>query len=90
MQAQGAVMFLELTGNLYPTLIREFYANFYYKDSRYWSMISGNLFDMDRDIFMNVGGLSITGVRLGDCERLKDFDAAEIYKSCLRGPHLYV
>ncbi|CAL0324654.1 unnamed protein product [Lupinus luteus] len=58
-EAQGAVQFLELKGQVYPALVREFYANFRYKD--------------------------------GDCGWVKEtFDAGEVYKSFLRGPHLYI
>ncbi|KAF1863171.1 hypothetical protein Lal_00012481 [Lupinus albus] len=88
MEAQGTVQFLELKGQVYPTLVREFYANFRYKDGKYWSMISGNLFELNDDIFMNVGGLSSSGYGIGDCSWVKEnFDPTEVYKSFLRGPH---
>ncbi|KAF1874313.1 hypothetical protein Lal_00013752 [Lupinus albus] len=67
MEAQGTVQFLELKGQVYPALVREFYANFRYKDGKYWSMISGNLFELNDDMFMNVGGLSSSGYGIGDC-----------------------
>ncbi|KAF1888324.1 hypothetical protein Lal_00044996 [Lupinus albus] len=51
-----------------PTYIR-------YKDGKYWSMISGPLFELNDDIFMNVK---------------ENFDPTEVYKSFLRGPHLYI
>ncbi|KAF1885994.1 hypothetical protein Lal_00032304 [Lupinus albus] len=35
MEAQGTVQFLELKGQVYPALVREFYANFRYKDGKY-------------------------------------------------------
>ncbi|KAF1872163.1 hypothetical protein Lal_00033817 [Lupinus albus] len=74
-----------------PTYIREFYANFRYKDGKYWSMISGNLFELNDDMFMNVGGLSSSGYGIGDCSWVKEnFDPTEVYKSFLRGPHLYI
>ncbi|KAF1894465.1 hypothetical protein Lal_00046629 [Lupinus albus] len=58
-----------------PTYIR-------YKDGKYWSMISGNLFELNDDMFINVGG---------DCSWVKEnFDPTEVYKSFLRGPHLYI
>ncbi|KAF1898738.1 hypothetical protein Lal_00032322 [Lupinus albus] len=58
-----------------PTYIR-------YKDGKYWSMISSHLFELNDDIFMNVGG---------DCSWVKEnFDPTEVYKSFLRGPHLYI
>ncbi|CAL0332765.1 unnamed protein product [Lupinus luteus] len=90
-EAQGAVQFLELKGQVYPALVREFYANFRYKDGSYWSMISGKLFELSEDLFMNVGGLSSNGYGVGDCGWVKEtFDAGEVYKSFLRGPHLYI
>ncbi|KAF1892869.1 hypothetical protein Lal_00035513 [Lupinus albus] len=75
MEAQGTIQFMELKGQVYPALVREFYANFRYKDGKYWSMISGNLFELNDDIFMNVK---------------ENFDPTEVHKSFLRGPHLYI
>ncbi|KAF1881804.1 hypothetical protein Lal_00014555 [Lupinus albus] len=78
MEAQGTVQFLELMGQVYPALVREFYANFRYKDGKYWSMIFGNLFELNDDIFMNVGGLSSSGYGIGDCSWVKEnFDPTE-------------
>ncbi|KAF1865974.1 hypothetical protein Lal_00041672, partial [Lupinus albus] len=91
MEAQGTIQFMELKGQVYPALVREFYANFRYKDGKYWSMISGNLFELNDEIFMNVGGLSSSGYSIGDCSWVKEnFDPTEVYKSFLRGPHLYI
>ncbi|CAL0308179.1 unnamed protein product [Lupinus luteus] len=91
MEAQGAVKFLELKGQVYPALVREFYVSFRHNDGSYWSMISGNLFELDEDLFMNVGGLSASGYGIGYCSWLKEnFDAPVVYKSFLRGWHLYV
>ncbi|KAF1898681.1 hypothetical protein Lal_00039886 [Lupinus albus] len=64
MEAQGTIQFMELKGQVYPTLVREFYANFRYKNGKYWFMISGNLFELNDDIFMNgqltkAGSLSV-------------------------------
>ncbi|KAF1888314.1 hypothetical protein Lal_00011135 [Lupinus albus] len=78
MEAQGTVQFLELKGQVYPALVREFYANFRYNDGKYWSMISGNLFELNDDMFMNVGGLSSSGYGIGDCSWVKEnFDPTE-------------
>ncbi|KAF1889130.1 hypothetical protein Lal_00043349 [Lupinus albus] len=64
---------------------------FRYKDGKYLSMISGNLFELNDDIFMNVGGLSSSGYSIGDCSWVKEnFDPTEVYKSFLRGLHLYI
>ncbi|KAF1858787.1 hypothetical protein Lal_00044280 [Lupinus albus] len=78
MEAQGTIQFMELKGQVYPALVREFYANFRYKDGKYWSMISGNLFELNDEIFMNVGGLSSSGYSIGDCSWVKEnFDPTE-------------
>ncbi|KAF1895832.1 hypothetical protein Lal_00037948 [Lupinus albus] len=78
MEAQGTIQFMELKGQVYPALVREFYANFRYKDGKYWSMISGNLFELNDDIFLNVGGLSSSGYSIGDCSWVKEnFDPTE-------------
>ncbi|KAF1884416.1 hypothetical protein Lal_00033422 [Lupinus albus] len=78
MEAQGTIQFMELKGQVYPSLVREFYANFRYKDGKYWSMISGNLFELNDDIFMNVGGLSSSGYNIGDCSWVKEnFDPTD-------------
>ncbi|KAF1888340.1 hypothetical protein Lal_00044890 [Lupinus albus] len=91
MEAQGTIQFMELKGQVYPALVREFYANFRYKDGKYWSMISGYLFELNDEIFMNVGGLSSSRYSIGDCSWVKEnFDPTEVYKSFLRGPHLYI
>ncbi|KAF1896146.1 hypothetical protein Lal_00027219 [Lupinus albus] len=91
MEAQGTIQFMELKGQVYPALVREFYANFRYKDGKYWSMISGNLFELNDEIFMNVGGLSSSGYSIGDCSWVKEnFDPTKVYKSFLRDPHLYI
>ncbi|KAF1891462.1 hypothetical protein Lal_00039592 [Lupinus albus] len=91
MEAQGTVQFLELKEQVYPALVREIYANFRCKDGKYWSMISGNLFELNDDMFMNVSGLSSSGYGIGDCSWVKEnFDPTEVYKSFLRGPHLYI
>ncbi|KAF1888342.1 hypothetical protein Lal_00045000 [Lupinus albus] len=89
--SSGNRSILELKGQVYPALVREFYANFRYKDGKYWSMISGNLFELNDDMFMNVDGLSSYGYGIGDCSWVKEnFDPSEVYKSFLRGPHLYI
>ncbi|KAF1855346.1 hypothetical protein Lal_00043307 [Lupinus albus] len=70
MEAQGTIQFMELKGQVYPAL-----------DGKYWSMISGNLFELNDEIFMNVGGLSSSGYSIGDCSWVKEnFDPTEVYK----------
>ncbi|KAF1874260.1 hypothetical protein Lal_00035351, partial [Lupinus albus] len=47
--------------------------------------------ELNDEIFMNVGGLSSSGYSIGDCSWVKEnFDPTEVYKSFLRGTHLYI
>ncbi|CAL0320116.1 unnamed protein product [Lupinus luteus] len=78
MEAQGAIQFLELKGQVYPALVREFYANFRYKDGKYWSMIAGKLFELSEDVFMNVGGDLTKASRLSVENRLLHYLIAYI------------
>ncbi|KAF1881687.1 hypothetical protein Lal_00032156 [Lupinus albus] len=75
LEAQGATQFLELQGCVYPSLIREFYANFQHKNGEYISLVKGNsaapLGDCNND-------------------KWSDFDFADMYKSYLRSSHSYV
>ncbi|KAF1879867.1 hypothetical protein Lal_00014167 [Lupinus albus] len=85
LEVQGSNPFIELLGKLYPSLIREFYSNFIYKDGNYVTMIRGKMIVLDEDLFLAVGGLSSSGAPLGDCENEQEkFDAVNMYKSCLR------
>ncbi|KAF1881722.1 hypothetical protein Lal_00032193 [Lupinus albus] len=82
---------LQETGKIYPSLVREFYSNFQYKDGVYMSIVSGKLITLDEELFLSVGGLSSFGSPLGDFENesWESFDVVEMYKSSLRGPHFF-
>ncbi|KAF1858889.1 hypothetical protein Lal_00043024 [Lupinus albus] len=86
LEVQGSNTFIELHGKLYPSLIREFYSNFIYKDGNYITMIRGKMIVLDEELFLAVGGLSSSGAPMGDCENeeWEKFDAVNMYKSCLR------
>ncbi|KAF1856047.1 hypothetical protein Lal_00043763 [Lupinus albus] len=91
MEAQGTIQFMELRDKSTLLLLGNSMLILRYKDGKYWSMISGNLFELNNEIFMNVGGLSSSGYSIGDCSWVKEnFDPTEVYKSFLRGPHLYI
>ncbi|KAF1854521.1 hypothetical protein Lal_00024416 [Lupinus albus] len=83
MEAQGTIQFMELKGQVYPALVREFYANFRYKDGKYWSMISGNLFELNDEIFMNVVGQLTKAGSLSVENRLLHYIIAYIYRKLL-------
>ncbi|KAF1878113.1 hypothetical protein Lal_00015099, partial [Lupinus albus] len=86
LEVQGTNTFIELHGKFYPSLIREFYNNFVYKNGRYITMVKGKLIVLDEELFSAVGGLSSSGEPLGNCENEQsdNFEALATYKSCLR------
>ncbi|KAF1879977.1 hypothetical protein Lal_00022103 [Lupinus albus] len=76
----------------YPSLIREFYANFQNKNGEYLSLLKWKLIVLNDELFLAVGGLPSSVAPLGDCNNNKcsDFDSTEMYKSCLRGSHYFL
>ncbi|KAF1874211.1 hypothetical protein Lal_00015665 [Lupinus albus] len=78
--------FIELHGKFYPSLIREFYSNFVYKNGRYITMVKGKLIVLNAELFLAVGGLSSSGEPLGNCKNVQweVFEALATYRSCLR------
>ncbi|KAF1877999.1 hypothetical protein Lal_00041748 [Lupinus albus] len=86
LEVQGTDTFIELHGKFYPSLIREFYSNFVYKNGRYITMVKGKLIVLDEELFLAVGGLSSSGEPLGNCENEQwdNFEALATYRSCLR------
>ncbi|KAF1889011.1 hypothetical protein Lal_00042980 [Lupinus albus] len=92
LEAQGVNTFLQLNSKIYLSLVREFYANFQFKDGKYLSVVKGKLFSLDESFFLEVGGWTCDRSPLGDCsdELWNSYDTIELYKSCLRGNHHYV
>lgn len=92
LDTQNITKFIDLNGKIYPTLVKEFYANFLFRDDTYMTMIKGVRIILDDALFLTVGGLSNAGISIQDCtdDRWAAFDTIEFYKSCLRNENLYV
>ncbi|KAF1885767.1 hypothetical protein Lal_00008506 [Lupinus albus] len=92
LEVRGTNTFVKLNGKLYPSLIREYYNNFQFKDGVYMTMVKGKIIVLNEELFLAVGGLSSSGSPLGDCEneQWESFDVVDMYKSCLRWPHYFV
>ncbi|KAF1892775.1 hypothetical protein Lal_00042669 [Lupinus albus] len=58
MELQGANAFLEMQGRIYPSVVREFYSNFQYKDETFMSLVGGKLIMLDEKLFLDVGVLT--------------------------------
>ncbi|KAF1878122.1 hypothetical protein Lal_00015108 [Lupinus albus] len=86
LEVQGTNTFIELHDKFYPSLIREFYSNFVYKNGRYITMVKGKLVVLDEELFLAVGGLSSSSELLGNCENQQwdNFETLATYRSCLR------
>ncbi|KAF1858796.1 hypothetical protein Lal_00013719 [Lupinus albus] len=86
LEVQGTNTFIGIHGKLCPSLIRDFYSNFVYKNGQYITKVKGKLIVLDEELFLVVGGLSSSGEPLGKCEneQWKDFEALATYRSCLR------
>ncbi|KAF1898414.1 hypothetical protein Lal_00042106 [Lupinus albus] len=86
LEVQGTNTFIRLHGKFYPSLIREIYSNFIYRNGQYISMVKGKLIVLYEELFLAVGALSRYGEPLGNCEneQWNDFEALATYQSCLR------
>ncbi|KAF1884273.1 hypothetical protein Lal_00042925 [Lupinus albus] len=92
LEAQGATQFLELQGYVYPSMIREFYANFQHKNGEYISLAKGKLIVLNAKLFLAVGGLESSVAPLANCnnDKWSDFYSTDMYKLCLKSYHYYV
>lgn len=92
LETQGLTHFVELHGNVYPDLVKEFYANFQFKDECCITMVKGMRILLNKRLFLDVAGIVDEGTLVNDCseEKWSMYDAVEMYKSCLKNPNLYV
>ncbi|KAF1898752.1 hypothetical protein Lal_00000654 [Lupinus albus] len=86
LELQGANAFLEMEGEIYPSLVREFYRV-------YMSLVSGKIITLDQQLFLDVGGLPSLRYLYGRFQNTlwNAFEFVKlVYKSCMRGSQNYV
>jgi len=88
LKEQRLKRFLELTGNIYPDLVKVFYTNVQFNSDPLVSHVKGVDIVITNDVWIVVTGLKFSGVRINRSNRgvVKEFNKMQFYKNCLKNP----
>ena len=80
--------FLEMTGNVYPDLVKVFYNNLVQDGKNLVSHVKGVKLKITREIWSNVGGIKYSGMKVskGNIAGIQGFNKMQFYRSCVRNP----
>jgi len=89
LKEQKLKRFLELTGKIYPDLVKVFYTNFQFSDNSLISHVKGVNMVITSDVWSVVTGLKSSGMRInrGNLGIVEEFNKIQFYKGCLENPH---
>ena len=81
--------FLELTGNIYPDLVKAFYTNLHFDGDSLVSHVKGVDMIITSEVWSAVTGLKSSGLRIntGNLGVVEDFNKIQFFKGCLKNPH---
>ena len=80
--------FLEMTGNVYPDLVKVFYSNLFQDGKNLVSYVKGVKLKITREIWSSIGGIKYSGLKVnkGNTVGIQEFNKMQLYKSCVRNP----
>jgi len=78
--------FLEMTGNVYPYLVKVFYSNLVKYGKNLVSYVKGVKLKITREIWSNVGGIKYSGLKVskGNTAGIQGFKKMQFYRSYVR------
>ena len=79
---------LELTGNVYPDLVKVFYTNLTLDGKNIVSNVKGIKMKVTSDVWNSVAGIKYAGLKVGkgNTSGIQEFNKLQYYKSCMRTP----
>jgi len=79
--------FLEMTGNIYPDLVKVFYSNLVQDDKNLVSYVKGVKLKITREV-CSIGGIKHSGLKVskGNIDGIQEFNMMQFYRSCVRNP----
>ena len=79
---------LELTGNVYPDLVKVFYTNLTLDGKNIVSCVKGIKMKVISDVWNSVAGIKYSGLKVGkgNTSGIQEFNKLQYYKSCMRTP----
>lgn len=80
--------FVELSGQIYPDLVKVFFTNLLFKNNMLLTHVKGVRMEITNHVWKDVAGLKPRGVqvRKGETRSVQDFNKVEYFKQCLRDP----
>jgi len=89
LEQQGLEKFLELTGNVYPDLVKVFFTHLKVKEDRLETKVKGVTMKITPSIWMEDVGIKCEGLKVikGNISALEDFNKIHFFRSCLRNQH---
>ena len=80
--------FLELSGNIYPNLVRVSYTNLQFNGDILVSHVKGVDLEITNEVWKAVTGLKFSGLKInkGNTGVVGEFNKMQFYKNCLKNP----
>ena len=80
--------FLEMTGNVYPDLVKVFYTNLTLHGKNLVSYVKGIKIKISNDVWNSVPGIKYFGLEVGkgNTNEIQEFNKIQYYRSCVRNP----
>jgi len=80
--------FMEMTGNVYPDLVKVIYNNLVQDGNNVISYVKRVKLKITREIWSNVGGIKYLRVKVskGNTTGIQRFNKMQFYRSCMRNP----
>jgi len=80
--------FLEMTGNVYPDLVKVFYTNLTLDGKNLVSYVKGIKMKVTNDVWNSVVGIKYFGLKVGkgNTNGIQEFSKIQYYRSCVRNP----
>ena len=92
MKEQKLKRFLEMSGNIYPNLVKVFYTNLQFNGDNLSSHVKGVGIEITHEVWTAITWLKYTGLRInkGNLGVVEEFNKTQFYKSCLKNRILKV
>jgi len=88
LKEQRQKKFLELTGNIYPDLVKVFYTNLQFNGDTLNSHVKGVDILITNDLWATITRLKFSGLRInkGNLGVIEKFNKIQFYRNCLKNP----
>jgi len=88
LKEQRLKRFLDLSGNIYPDLVKVFYTNLQFNGDTLNSHVKGVDIVITNDVWTTITGLKYSGLRInkGNLGVIEEFNKMQFYKNCLKNP----